>query len=144
MFITKGPPLAIGSPIGFPDINKNFDLIIPLTLSLLLNPIEPGPPAPFSLDLRRDRTQKQFQRVRSPDGFRFVLGESILLFENPGRQYCHDRYNRSKLPLGKGAICWSVQLIRNNTRSAQPMNRNNEFSLFELKKPNRRSTHRRK
>ena len=33
--MTKGPPLAIGSPIGFPDINKNLDLIIPLTLSLL-------------------------------------------------------------------------------------------------------------
>ena len=28
MFITNGPPLAIDSPIGLPDINKNFDLII--------------------------------------------------------------------------------------------------------------------
>ena len=35
VFITNGPPLATGSSIGFPDINKNFDLIIPLTLRLL-------------------------------------------------------------------------------------------------------------
>ena len=27
VFITKGPPLAIGSPIGIPDTNKNFDLV---------------------------------------------------------------------------------------------------------------------
>ena len=27
VFITKGPPLAIGSPIGFPDINKNLALV---------------------------------------------------------------------------------------------------------------------
>ena len=27
VFITNGPPLAIGSPIGFPDINKNLALV---------------------------------------------------------------------------------------------------------------------
>ncbi len=27
MFITKGPPLAIGSPIGFPDIKRNLAFV---------------------------------------------------------------------------------------------------------------------
>ena len=35
MFITKGPPLAIGSPIGLPAINKNSDFLLALTVSLL-------------------------------------------------------------------------------------------------------------
>ena len=34
VFITNGPPLAIGSPIGFPAINKNSDFLVALTASL--------------------------------------------------------------------------------------------------------------
>ena len=44
VFMTNGPPLAIGSPIGLPDINKNLDLIRLKTFnfSSLFNKIKAG------------------------------------------------------------------------------------------------------
>ena len=35
MFITNGPPLAIGSPIGLPAINKNSDFLLALIFNLV-------------------------------------------------------------------------------------------------------------
>ena len=33
VFITNGPPLAICSPIGFPDTKRNLDLVIASTFN---------------------------------------------------------------------------------------------------------------
>ena len=42
MFITKGPPLVICSPIGFPDTKRNLDFVIASTFnsSPLVNKIK--------------------------------------------------------------------------------------------------------
>ena len=35
VFMTNGPPLAIGSPIGLPAMNRNSDFLLAVTLSLV-------------------------------------------------------------------------------------------------------------